>query len=140
MRALALFSVVAVLHFVLSVVGIPSVLPAAFDTRAVSWTAPGKAILAWTSTVLLAPLDWARPFLPERVGFARTGTRRGVARPGAEGFSYPFLQPNVLIQGMKARTHHDVIDLSRTHVTCARLLTYRRKPSRSNELLYSLGL
>jgi hypothetical protein len=69
MRALALFSVVAVLHFVLSVVGILSVLPAAFDTQAGFWTAPGKAILAWTSTVLLAPLDWARPFLPERVGF-----------------------------------------------------------------------
>jgi hypothetical protein len=46
MRALALFSVVAVLHFVLSVVGIPSVLPAAFDTQAGFWTAPGKAILA----------------------------------------------------------------------------------------------
>jgi hypothetical protein len=69
MRTLALFSLVAVLHFVLSVVGILVVLPAAFDTQAGFWAAPGKAMLAWTSTVLLAPLDWARPFLPEGAGF-----------------------------------------------------------------------
>lgn len=69
MRTLALFSLVAVLHFVLSVVGILAVLPAAFDTQAGFGAAPGKAILAWTSAVLLAPLDWARPLLPERAGF-----------------------------------------------------------------------
>src|SRR5512134_970087 len=69
MRTLALFSVVALLHFVLSVVGILAVLPAAFDTQAGFWAAPGKAILAWTAAVLLAPLDWARPLLPERADF-----------------------------------------------------------------------
>lgn len=69
MRALALFSFVAVLHFVLSIAGILAVLPAAFDTQAGFWAAPGKAVLAWTSTVLLAPLDWVRPFLPDRAGF-----------------------------------------------------------------------
>ena len=66
MRTLALFSIVAVLHFVLSVVGIFAVLPAAFEAQAGFSAAPGKAILAWTSAVLLAPLDWARPLLPER--------------------------------------------------------------------------
>ena len=69
MRTLILFSVVAMLHFVLSVVGIVAVLPAAFDTQAGFWAAPGKAMLAWTSAALLAPLDWARPFLPDRAGF-----------------------------------------------------------------------
>ena len=69
MRTLALFCVVAVLHFVLSVVGILAVLPAAFDTQAGFWAAPGKAILAWTAAALLAPLGWARPLLPERAGF-----------------------------------------------------------------------
>lgn len=69
MRTLALFTVVAVLHFVLSVLGILTVLPAAFDAQAGFWAAPGKVILAWTSTALLAPLDWARPLLPERAGF-----------------------------------------------------------------------
>ncbi len=69
MRTLALFSLVALLHFVLSVVAILTVLPAAFDTQAGFWAAPGKAILAWTSAVLLAPLDWLRPLMPERAGF-----------------------------------------------------------------------
>jgi hypothetical protein len=46
MRTLALFSVVAVLHFVLSVAGVLAVLPAAFETQAGFWAAPGKAILA----------------------------------------------------------------------------------------------
>lgn len=69
MRTLALFSLVAVLHFVLSVVGILAVLPAAFDTQAGFRAAPGKAILAWTSAILLAPLDWVRPLLPERADF-----------------------------------------------------------------------
>lgn len=66
MRTVALFSVVAVLHFVLSVVGILFVLPAAFDTQVSFWAAPGEALLAWMSTVLLAPLYWMRPLLPER--------------------------------------------------------------------------
>lgn len=65
-RTLAVFTVVAVLHFVLSVVGILAVLPAAFETQSGFWAAPGKALLAWTSAVLLAPLDWARPLLPGR--------------------------------------------------------------------------
>jgi hypothetical protein len=58
MRTLALFSVVAVTHFVLSVAGVLAVLPAAFETQAGFWAAPGKAILAWTSSLLLAPLDY----------------------------------------------------------------------------------
>jgi hypothetical protein len=69
MRTLALFSVVAVLHFVLSVAGVLAVLPAAFETQAGFWAAPGKAILAWTSSLLLAPLDWVRPLLPGRADF-----------------------------------------------------------------------
>ena len=54
-RQLALFLVVAILHFVLSVAGIIFALPAAFDGFAVS---PGKTLLAWTAAVLLAPLPW----------------------------------------------------------------------------------
>lgn len=69
MRSLALFLTVSVLHFVLSIVGVIAVLPAAFDTQGGFWAAPGKAVLAWTSTALLAPLDWVRPFLPEGAGF-----------------------------------------------------------------------
>jgi len=69
MRSLALFLVVSVLHFLLSVVGIVAVLPAAFDTLGGIWAAPVKAVLAWTSMVLLAPLDWVRPFLPEGAEF-----------------------------------------------------------------------
>jgi hypothetical protein len=72
MRTLALFSLVAALHFVLSVTGILVALPAAFDTQAGFWAAPGKAMLAWTSVVLLAPLDWARPLLPSGAGFGFT--------------------------------------------------------------------
>jgi hypothetical protein len=68
MRSLALFLVVAVLHFVLSVAGVVVALPAAFDTQAGFWAAPGTAILAWTSAALLAPLDWIRPLLPESAG------------------------------------------------------------------------
>ena len=45
MRTLTLFSVVAVLHFVLSVVGVLAALPAAFETQTGFWAAPGKAIL-----------------------------------------------------------------------------------------------
>jgi hypothetical protein len=69
MRSLGLFSVIAVLHFVLSVAGILAALPAGFDAQAGFWAAPGKAILVWTSTALLAPLDWIRLLLPVRSNF-----------------------------------------------------------------------
>jgi hypothetical protein len=69
MRSLALFLVVAVLHFLLSVAGVLAALPAAFDTQRGFWAAPGTAMLAWTSAALLAPLDWVRPLLPEATGF-----------------------------------------------------------------------
>jgi hypothetical protein len=65
MRMLALFAIVSLLHFVVSVVGIVVTLPAAFDTQAGFWAAPGKALLAWVSAVLLAPLAWVQPVLPE---------------------------------------------------------------------------
>ena len=65
MRMLALFTIVAVLHFVLSVVGVIVALPAAFDTQAGFWAAPGKALLAWIAGILLAPLAWAQPLLPQ---------------------------------------------------------------------------
>lgn len=64
MRMLGLFLLVAVLHFALSVAGVLAALPAAFDTQAGFWAAPGKALLAWTSAVLLAPLDWLQPLMP----------------------------------------------------------------------------
>lgn len=64
MRMLALFTIVAVLHFVMSVVGVVVALPAAFDTQAGFWAAPGKALLAWIAGILLAPLAWAQPLLP----------------------------------------------------------------------------
>jgi hypothetical protein len=69
MRALILFSIVATLHFVLSVAGILVALPAAFASQSGFWAAPGKILLAWTAAVLLAPLDWARPLLPQGVDF-----------------------------------------------------------------------
>lgn len=68
-RLLAVFLVVAILHFLLSVAGVLAVLPAAFDTQAGFWAAPGTAMLAWTSAALLAPLDWMRPLLPGATGF-----------------------------------------------------------------------
>lgn len=76
MRSLALFLTVSTVHFVLSVVGIVAALPAAFDTQAGFWAAPGKAklawVLAWTAGILLAPLRWVAPWLPPRAGFAYT--------------------------------------------------------------------
>jgi hypothetical protein len=68
-RALALFSVVAVLHFVLSVAGILAVLPAAFETQAGFRAAPGKAILAWTSSREIAVVSVL--FGAAAVGLAR---------------------------------------------------------------------
>jgi hypothetical protein len=43
LRALGLFLLVAILHFVLSIAGVLAALPAAFDTQAGIWAAPGKA-------------------------------------------------------------------------------------------------
>ena len=67
LRALAVFSIVSTLHFVLSVTGLAFMLPAAFETQggAGFWAAPGKSMLAWMSNVLLAPL-W---FFPSRTDF-----------------------------------------------------------------------
>jgi hypothetical protein len=65
MRSLALFLAVAILHFALSVAGILMALPAAFDAQTGFWAAPGKITLVWTAAILLAPLGWIRPLLPE---------------------------------------------------------------------------
>lgn len=71
LRSLAVFSIVSALHYLLSVLGILFVLPAAFETQggAGFWAAPGKSILAWLPTVLLAPLPWLTPPLPLRGEF-----------------------------------------------------------------------
>jgi hypothetical protein len=66
---LGLFLLVALSHFVVSVAGVLVALPAAFDTQAGFWEAPGKAALAWISAALLAPLDWLQPLWPARSGF-----------------------------------------------------------------------
>jgi hypothetical protein len=62
LRSLAVFSIVSTLHFVLSVLGLAFILPAAFETQggAGFWAAPGKSMLVWMSNVLLAPL-WFFP-------------------------------------------------------------------------------
>jgi len=62
-----MFSIVSTLHFVLSVLSLAFILPAAFETQggAGFWAAPGKSTLAWMSNVLLAPL-W---FFPTRTDF-----------------------------------------------------------------------
>lgn len=62
LRSLTVFSIVGTLHFLLSVLGLAFILPAAFETQggAGFWAAPGKSMLVWMSNVLLAPL-W---FLP----------------------------------------------------------------------------
>lgn len=67
LRSLAVFSIVSTLHFFLSVLGLAFVLPAAFETQggAGFWAAPGKSLLAWMPSVLLAPL-W---FFPTRAHF-----------------------------------------------------------------------
>jgi len=67
LRSLAVFSIVSALHFVLSVLGLLFVLPAAFETQggAGFWAAPGKSLLAGMAGVLLAPLN----LFPARTGF-----------------------------------------------------------------------
>jgi hypothetical protein len=63
---LAVFAIVAVLHFVICVAGLVFALPAAFDGFAVS---PGKTVLAWIAGILLAPLPW----LGRDYGYAEIG-------------------------------------------------------------------
>jgi hypothetical protein len=62
LRSLTVFSIVSTLHFLLSVLGLAFILPAAFETQggAGFWAAPGKSMLVWISNVLLAPL-WFFP-------------------------------------------------------------------------------
>lgn len=69
LRAFTVFSIVSTLHFVLSVLGLAFILPAAFETQggAGFWAAPGKSVLAWMPNVLLAPL-WLFP-TPTDFGF-----------------------------------------------------------------------
>ena len=61
MRALAIFCVVAILHFALSVAGIAVALPAAFAYQEGFWKAPGQITLAYVGGFLLAPLGWVLP-------------------------------------------------------------------------------
>jgi hypothetical protein len=69
LRSLTVFSIVGTLHFLLSVLSLAFILPAAFETQggAGFWAAPGKSMLAWMSNVLLAPL-WFFP-TPADFGF-----------------------------------------------------------------------
>ena len=60
-RPLAVFCAVSILHFVLSVAGVLLALPAAFAWQEGFWTAPVKITLAWTASVLLAPLALVSP-------------------------------------------------------------------------------
>jgi hypothetical protein len=58
-RAILVFSLVAVLHFALSIAGFLLVLPAAFETQGVGfWAAPGKMTLIAIASLLLAPAAW----------------------------------------------------------------------------------
>jgi hypothetical protein len=68
LRSLTVFSIAGTLHFLLSVLGLAFILPAAFETQggAGFWAAPGKSMLVWMSNVLLAPL-WFFP--PADFGF-----------------------------------------------------------------------
>jgi hypothetical protein len=67
LRSLTVFSIAGTLHFLLSVLGLAFILPAAFETQggAGFWAAPGKSMLVWMSDVLLAPLS----FLPTGTDF-----------------------------------------------------------------------
>jgi hypothetical protein len=53
--------IVAILHFVMSLVGFAVALPAAFAYQEGFWKAPGQITLAWIGGVLLAPLGWVLP-------------------------------------------------------------------------------
>jgi hypothetical protein len=68
LRSLTVFSIAGTLHFLLSVLGLAFILPAAFETQggAGFWAAPGKSMLVWMSNVLLVPL-WFFP--PADFGF-----------------------------------------------------------------------
>lgn len=63
-RPLAWFLAISGVHFLVSVVGTIVSLRAAFDTQASFWAAPGAAVLADVSAILLAPLEHMRPVLP----------------------------------------------------------------------------
>ena len=65
---LAIFLVVAVAHFALSVLGVLFTLPVAFDIRGGLEPEPGKAALVLVSSLLLAPLGWISPLLPGDLG------------------------------------------------------------------------
>ncbi len=87
MRSLAIFLTVAILHFVLSFLGIVMMLPAAFEAQAGFWSAPGKITLAWTAAILLAPLDWVRPLLSEHtdLGFGEVAVLSALFGAAAVG-------------------------------------------------------
>jgi hypothetical protein len=65
---LAIFLVVAVVHFALSVLGVLFTLPVAFDVRGGLDPEPGKAALVFISSLLLAPLAWISPLVPGDLG------------------------------------------------------------------------
>ena len=52
LRAIVVFSVVAILHFALSIAGFLLVLPAAFEPT------PFRSLMVWIASVLLAPVVW----------------------------------------------------------------------------------
>lgn len=95
MRSLIIFLVVSALHFLLSAIGIVSALPAAFDAQDGSWAAPWKAILAWMPTVLLAPLAWIWPLLPEglELGFAEIAVVSALFGAAAVGLFHLWSAP-----------------------------------------------
>jgi len=58
------------LHFALSVASIVVGLPAVFDAQGGLPASPVRALLGASIGVLLAPLGWLQPWLPQRAGFA----------------------------------------------------------------------
>ena len=95
LRSLAVFAIVSALHFFLSVLGLAFVLPAAFETQggAGFWAAPGKSMLVWMSSVLLAPL-W---FFP-------TGTEFGLRHVAAVSVLYALVAVGLFHLWRKRRT------------------------------------
>jgi len=87
LRALVVFSIVSTLHFLLSVLGIAFILPAAFETQggAGFWAAPGKSMLVWMSNVLLVPL-WFFP--PADFGFRHVAAVSVMFGLAAAGLHY----------------------------------------------------